>query len=228
MRLPILQGPLRGRWWIAGSSTNGCWLGSYEYAKQRLLAELISDGDCVFDVGANVGFYTLLAASKAGPSGRVIAFEPLPDNLRILRRHLQLNDVRNVTVIEAAAGDADGTAHFAPHAHNSMGSLSDRGAIVVDMVSLDTLAESGKVPIPRAMKIDVEGAELRVLRGAARLLERSRPIILLATHSTSLHRECCDFLRSAGYSLRPIDDSISSIDATDEILATPRDSHVTA
>ncbi len=219
MRLPILQGPLRGRWWIAGSSTNGCWLGSYEYAKQRLLGELLSAGDCVFDIGANVGYYTLLASGKVGPAGRVIAFEPLPGNLRLLRRHLQLNDAHNVTVIDAAVGDADGTAHFAPHVCNSMGSLSDSGSIAVDIVSLDTLVDSGRVPIPSVMKIDVEGAELRVLRGAARLIERARPIILLATHGTSLHRECCAILHAAGYTLEPIADHVASIEETDEIIA---------
>ena len=62
------------------------------------------------------------------------------------------------------------------------------------------------------MKIDVEGAELNVLEAASRMLARARPAIFLATHGAQVHRECCDLLRAAGYSLRPIDDSISSID----------------
>ena len=62
--MPVLQGPLRGYWWITGSSNHGCWLGSYEYDKQRLFARMIRAGDVVFDIGANVGFYTLLAASR--------------------------------------------------------------------------------------------------------------------------------------------------------------------
>ena len=67
LAMPVLQGPLRGYRWIVGSSNHGCWLGSYEYAKQRLFAQMVRSGDVVFDVGANVGFYTLLAACRVGP-----------------------------------------------------------------------------------------------------------------------------------------------------------------
>lgn len=80
--VPILQGKLKGRKWVVGSSKHGCWLGSYEYHKRRLFEQLIRPGDTVFDIGAHVGFYTLLASILTGPAGRVFAFEPLPRNLR--------------------------------------------------------------------------------------------------------------------------------------------------
>lgn len=226
--MPVLQGPLRGHWWITGSSNHGCWLGSYEYAKQRLFARMIHSGDVVFDIGANVGFYTLLAASRVRVDGVVVAFEPLRQNTHFLRRHLRINRFDGVRVIEAAVGKRNGTAHFQPHASSAMGRVSENGSLVVEQVSLDELCDVRAIPDPMLMKIDVEGAELNVLEGASRMLARARPAIFLATHGALVHRECCDFLRAAGYSLRPIDDSISSIDTTDEILATPRDSHVTA
>ena len=226
--VPILQGPLRGKLWVKGSSDNGCWLGSFEYDKQRLMSSMLHPGDTMYDVGANVGYYTLLASHSVGPTGHVIAFEPLPANVRLVQRHLRLNRVRNVEVQEVAVSERDGHARFAPHASNAMGKLSESGTVEVRMVSLDSIVTSARFPDPRLLKVDVEGAELGVLRGAARLLQRARPSILLATHGAEVHRQCCDFLRGAGYSLRPIDESISSIDATDEILATPRDSHVTA
>jgi hypothetical protein len=62
----VLQGPARGMKWVVGSGTHGCWLGSYEYSKQRLLRRLIRPGDVVYDVGANVGFYTLLLLRELG------------------------------------------------------------------------------------------------------------------------------------------------------------------
>src|SRR5437764_415668 len=88
---------LRGWRWIAGSSTNGCWLGTYERQVQQLFRERLHPGDTVFDIGANVGFFTLLA-SKLVEGGHVYAFEPLPRNLYYLERHIRLNDVTNVSV----------------------------------------------------------------------------------------------------------------------------------
>ncbi|HEX5179675.1 MAG TPA: FkbM family methyltransferase [Gemmatimonadaceae bacterium] len=221
MPLRILQGPLRGYRWIAASSNHGCWLGSYEYAKQRLFARRVHVGDVVFDVGANVGFYTLLAAARVGETGRVIAFEPLPKNVQRIHQHLRLNRLENVQVMEAAVGARSGTARFQPHASNAMGKVSANGIVGVELVSLDVLTDSKSIPDPTLIKIDVEGAELDVLKGAARTLDRARPAILLATHGSVVHRACCDFLRAAGYSLAPSDTSVASIDDTDEILATP-------
>jgi len=220
--VPILQGPLRGKLWVKGSSDNGCWLGSFEHDKQRLMSSMLHPGDTMFDVGANVGYYTLLGSHRVGTTGHVVAFEPLPANVRFLQRHVRLNRVQNVSLQAVAVSDHDGRARFAPHASNAMGKLSDAGSVEVATVSLDSIAKAGRFPDPNLLKIDVEGAELGVLRGAAQLLERARPAILLATHGADVHRQCCDFLRNAGYELRPIDASITSTDTTDEIIATPR------
>src|ERR1700745_973314 len=73
--LPILQGPLRGKKWTAGSGSHGCWLGSYEYHKQRALQQELKVGNVVYDIGANVGFYTLLASVMIGDTGYVYSFE---------------------------------------------------------------------------------------------------------------------------------------------------------
>src|SRR5690348_9557213 len=91
MIVPILQGPLRGKKWIAGSSNHGCWLGTYELGTQRLFCRIVKPGDVVYDIGANVGFYTLLASVCAGPSGRVYSYEPLPENIAGLRKHISIN-----------------------------------------------------------------------------------------------------------------------------------------
>ena len=108
MVVPIIQGPLRGKRWVVGSSTHGCWLGSYEYVKSRLRERHVRSGDPVYDIGAHVGFYTLLASVLVGPTGRVVAFEPFPRNLAYLRKHLALNHVRNAVVIEGAVYDHEG------------------------------------------------------------------------------------------------------------------------
>lgn len=217
--LPVLQGPLRGYRWIAGSSNHGCWLGSYEYAKQRRFASMVHPGDVVFDIGANAGFYTLLAASRVRPNGTVVAFEPLLENVRHIERHVQINRVDRVRIVQAAVGRNNGTARFQPHASRAMGRISDSGTMDVDLVSLDALCDARTIPDPTLMKIDVEGAELSVLDGASRMLKRAQPTIFLATHGAEIHRKCCEYLAAIGYTIRPIDETISSIDATDEVIA---------
>src|ERR1039457_4559604 len=112
--VPILQGALRGKKWMVGSATNGCWLGSYEYAKQKALQRELKAGQVVYDVGANVGFYSLLASVIVGDAGHVYSFEPFPENVRQLRKHLEMNHIKNCTVIDAAVSSADGDAIFDP------------------------------------------------------------------------------------------------------------------
>jgi len=219
--LPVLQGPLRGKLWISGASDHGCWLGSYEYRKQRLFATLVSPGDTVFDIGANVGFYTLLASVQTGPKGTVVAFEPLLRNVELLERHVRLNALRNVSVVRAAVGNRKGTIRFAPDLHsNSMGHIDETGSLEVPLVSLDGLMESGAIAMPDVVKIDVEGAEYDVLQGAAQLVARARPLILLATHGAEVHLRCCDLLQGWGYALSALSDAVP-IASTDEILANP-------
>lgn len=205
--------------WVTGSSNHGCWLGSYEYDKRILFENRVGDGSVVFDIGANVGFYTLLASVLVGYSGKVVAFEPAPRNLRYLRSHLRMNRVSNVKIIEAAVSDSNGECQFDTGPDRSMGHISSNGGLVVKSVTIDRLVFACEVPPPTHMKIDVEGAELEVLRGAAKTLATHRPGIFLATHGKELHRQSCDFLRSLGYDLEPI--SATEVDQTDEILASP-------
>ena len=83
-----MQDKLKGKKWIVGSSNHGCWLGTYEFAKQRLFSETIREGSIVYDIGAHLGFYALLASVLVGPKGRVVAFEPLTKNICFLEKHL--------------------------------------------------------------------------------------------------------------------------------------------
>ena len=84
--LPILQGRLRGKKWVIGSGVFGYWLGTYEFEKQKLFTKTVKKGDIVFDVGAQAGFYSLLAAELIGEKGKVFAFEPMPDNISYLKK----------------------------------------------------------------------------------------------------------------------------------------------
>lgn len=217
MRVPILQGRLKGKRWIAGARNHGCWLGSYEYDKQVLFEKIVTEGSIVFDVGAHVGFYTLLASVLVGPKGRVFAFEPFPANFSYLKQHLRLNHITNVTAIAAAVSDSAGTAYFENGTHSSQSHLALQGSLQVETLTLDDLIERGQVSPPDYIKIDVEGAEMLVLSGARALLAKHHPTIFLATHGPELHQQCCQFLSNLGYQLNYIGGSC--LEKSDEILA---------
>lgn len=215
--VPVLQGEIKGKKWIVGSSTHGCWLGSYEYQKQLLFANTIKENSIVFDVGANVGFYTLLASSLVGPAGKVFAFEPVPRNCAYLKKHLRLNHIKNVTLFEVAVADSKGMTSFDASTDNSMGHFSEQGKLQVNTVCLDDLVTEGRILAPDYIKIDVEGAEMMVLSGASAILGKYHPTLFLATHGEDIHQQCCQFLVSLGYQLVPLDGK--PITKCDELLA---------
>jgi FkbM family methyltransferase len=203
--MPVLQGPLRGKKWIVGAGNHGYWLGSYEMEKCRRFAEAVPPGGVVFDLGANVGYYTLISAVRAGPRGRVFAFEPLPRNLEFLRRHLALNRIGNAAVVEAAVSDRSGTVRFEEDASTSKGRIGEAGGLEVRSVALDDWVVREGHPAPDLLKIDIEGAEFLALHGARGILARSHPPIFLSTHSGKVHRDCLQFLESLGYRIEPLD-----------------------
>lgn len=213
--MPILQGKCRGKRWILGSSKHGAWLGSYECDKPVLFQGIIKQGSIVFDLGAQAGFYTLLASVLVGKNGKVVAFEPHPRNLFYLKEHLRLNDIQNVTVIEVAVSDSCGTSFF--EGSNFMGRISSQGELQVETVALDELIDRGQIPIPTHLKIDVEGAEMLVLSGAKSILSKAHPTIILATHGTEVRQKSCQFLESLGYRLEAI--SSKSLQESHELIA---------
>jgi FkbM family methyltransferase len=214
----IRTGDLRGCRWIAGASTNGCWLGTYERHMQRLFHEHIRAGATVFDVGANAGFFTLLASKLAGDSGHVYAFEPLPRNLDFLERHIRLNEVANVDVAALAIAATSGEAHFRIAQHASMGGLADGGDLRVITASLDDLIASRRATRPDFIKMDIEGAESDALRGAKELLVGGPLTIALSTHGWQQHETCWAILGDAGFNLELLRDGAEDGDYL--ILAT--------
>jgi FkbM family methyltransferase len=218
-RMRIWSGPLAGRAWLSGTSPHGCWLGTYERPLQRLLCAHVKEGDVFYDVGANVGFFSLLASVRVGSRGRVVAFEPLPRNVELLHRHLAMNAVTNVTVIAKAVADTAGTAMFESTGSPSMGALSSTG-IPVEITTLDDVVASGTVPPPTVIKMDIEGAESRALAGARVTLATHRPLIFLSTHGYEQNDACRSLLAQTGYDTQVWRDG--SRDGQYELVARPR------
>jgi FkbM family methyltransferase len=208
--LPILQGPGRGIRWVVGSGMPNFWLGTYEREKYELFHAAISRENVIYDIGANVGIYSVLACRTVGINGRVFAFEPSTANLSYLNSNIRANRFSNCEVIPQAVSDTDGIVQFESGSGSCLGKISSDGPIRVPSISLDSFVASGK-PLPDVMKIDVEGAEYEVLTGAREVISRARPIIFLATHGERIHAKCCNLLRDFGYELQLL--------APDEVIA---------
>ncbi len=218
MRVPILQGRLKGKKWIVGASDHGCWLGSYEFEKQLLFEQTVTKGSVVFDLGGHVGFYTLLASELVGTNGKVFVFEPIQKNIFYLKEHVRLNKAENVKVIEAAVSDHCGEIFLDEGLSSSQWHISANGKHQVKSVGLDEMISKGELPVPDFMKIDIEGAETLALTGAKKMLTESHPTIFLATHGKDIHEECCRLLLSFGYEVKPIGELTES--EYQEIIAT--------
>jgi FkbM family methyltransferase len=203
--VPILAGPLKGKKWVVGSSVHGCWFGSFESQKQQRVAEALRRGQVMYDIGANAGLYSLLAAAAVGPAGRVFAFEPVEENVHYLKRHLELNGISNCSVVRAAVCSEDGAKQFDFSNDLSTGRLSAQGTECVPTIRLDSfLSADRERRRPHFVKIDVEGGEAQVLEGALSLLAEYSPIVSVATHTTELDVYCNNLLRSLGYTVQQI------------------------
>jgi len=163
-------------------------LGTYEKPEMNYLLTRLRPGDCFLDVGAHAGYFSLPAARVVGPTGRIIAIEATPASARLLRANVELNGFPWLTVVEVAASNRDGQALLSVSPYSPMWNSVAAGADTVNTISVrartidSILAESGWPPIA-GMKVDVEGAELDVLRGSLRCLERNPQAFLIVEMS---------------------------------------------
>lgn len=208
---PVLSGPLRGTRWVVNSGRIAYWLGIYESHFQRLLGKELDSRSVFFDIGANAGFYSLLAARR---SASVFAFEPFPANAAFVRRHAALNHFQ-ISVQELALSNYDGVANFA--GCGATGRIASQG-IPVKVATLDSLIANG-LPSPSHVKMDIEGTEFEALQGAQHCIQKHRPKIFLAVHSLKLHQNCAALLSGWGYSI----DVCSQLeDGRADLVASPQ------
>jgi FkbM family methyltransferase len=165
--------------------------GALEADVQEAFRRHVAPGATVYDVGANIGFFSLLAARLAGPDGAVESFEPLPAAAAALRGHVALNDARTVTVHEAAVGARSGRTQLMTVGDGSWSHVAERGrhpdtqeVLEVDIVTIDDVVAGGARP-PDFVKIDVEGAEIDVLDGMAETIRSHSPVIVCELHGSN-------------------------------------------
>lgn len=207
----VVSGPLRGAKFILGSMAGEGGGGSVyfnlmEAEQTETMLKEFSAGRVFFDIGANIGYYSILASKLVGEKGAVVAFEPVISNLTFLHRHVELNNAENVRVLSFALSDKQSIASFSLGQNSAMGHLSENGnggenLVYVPTVSLDEIAAKMNL-MPDVMKIDVEGAEMDVFAGAENVLRTAKPTIFLSTHSPELRRDCLEFLQKHGYEVK--------------------------
>lgn len=205
LRMCVDPGDENGRWVYVHGLERGERI-------TRQFVRLLRPGDHAIDVGANLGYFTLVAAHLVGPAGSVRAFEPSPTIFPRLQANVRLNPKLNVRVYQAAVTDRRGQVTFysAPADRSGYSSLRHLGGDVagvatVAAVALDDLL--AELPPTRLVKIDVEGAEWLVLQGMRRLLKRDRPYLICEIDDGFLRElgadadRVCRFLRDAGYDI---------------------------
>lgn len=202
----------------------------YERAFFHAFLAAIPPGGTVLDVGANQGFHTICAARTVGPEGTVVAFEPSPPAVDILRRMIVLNDVADrVHLVTALVGEAHGELmefHAAPTAVGwASAAYTPPGThpLLVPTVSIDSVCRSRGL-VPSVIKVDVEGLEREVLTGARETLVNHRPPVFCALHPEILEMrgsspgDVLGFMEGLGYTSATVDGGPVDPDAGTEAV----------
>ncbi len=172
-------------------------VGTSEPHLQRIIRDYVHPGDVAYDIGANLGYVTLSLVKQVGSAGKVYSFEPLPENLNRLRENVRINGIENATILRYAASDAPSHAILRMNGNAAMASLvwhKDEQAteIRVETMPIDYLVADQIISPPQFVKIDVEGAENKVLNGMLQTIDKHRPVIFL---------ECSDLGREESWQI---------------------------
>ncbi|MBC8331060.1 MAG: FkbM family methyltransferase [Anaerolineae bacterium] len=203
------------------------WLGTYETELQDAVSQLVQPGWTAYDVGANVGYISLMLARVVGEDGRVLAFEALPANIERLRGNISLNGLEpRVQIIHAAVGATSSPVRFLIGPSDDMGKAAGSAgrqaayteSVEVPGISLDDFVYTQSNPAPHIIKMDIEGGEVLALPGMKRLLAEAHPLIFLELHGPEAARIAWETLTAAGYAIarmKPGCPRVSSLDDLD-------------
>lgn len=210
VEVQVAAGNLRGmKLLLDMQAEKDYWLGTYEPELQAAVRKFVRPGMVAYDVGANIGYVSLMLACRVGPGGRVYAFEALPANLERLGQNLELNQRRSfVEVIPGAVTDQPSPVQFLVGPSGGMGkavgsagrqSLKYSQQISVTGITLDDFVYAQGNPPPQVVKMDIEGGEVLALPGMHRLLAEAPPLVFLELHGSEAARAAWEILTSAGY-----------------------------
>jgi FkbM family methyltransferase len=203
------------------------WLGTYEPELAEAVRVFLRPDMTVYDVGANIGYISLLLAHNVRPNGQVFAFEALPVNVERIRRNVALNALESrITLVPQAVADKSGELTFYVHASVGMGKVAGsagrreeqyQAEIKVPAVSLDEFVYELGNPAPEAVKMDIEGGEVLALPGMRRILAEHHPLMLLELHGPESEKAAWEALTAAGYTLREMSAGYPVLPAADKL-----------
>jgi FkbM family methyltransferase len=185
------------------------YCGLYDYDDMNFLLRYLRSNDSFLDIGANIGVYTLLAASKIN-DGKIYSFEVLPKNFARLQENLKLNDLNQVDSYELAVSNQPGNISLDLAEGDSMPFITHTATnttISVPTDTLDDLLKNQQIDNLTLAKIDIEGAELLAFQGAVSLLKQQRPLVWIMEINDTVKnlghqkQEVVEFIQSYGYSL---------------------------
>ena len=225
----VNAGPAAGlRFEVTLPMDKGIWTGTYEYDFTSAIVEHVQKDDICYDIGGYRGFVSG-AMALAGAS-RVFVFEPLPVNRKALAKLVELNPELPISLLSYAISDNDGLGQFRVMPDTSMGNLADScvpeatmqmDPIPVAVRQIDSLVRTQEIPRANVVKIDVEGAELAVLKGSLNLLRECRPKIFLEAHSAALERACSELLVPLCYNIHRIQSKLRSENSVRHLVCLP-------
>lgn len=187
----------------------------WEQFESRLFSESVSKGNIVLDIGAHIGWYSLMASACVGKTGIVYAFEPEPNSFNILSKNVNLNGIQNVILVNKALSDSSGSKELFVNLYKNgpsnyqMWRVSNEESISIDTVSLDEYLEDKHVDV---IKMDVEGCEVKVLRGAEDVLSENPQLRIFSEYwpegikrAGDSPEEYIDIISDHGFCIRKMD-----------------------
>ncbi len=216
---PVLKGPLKGFKIIHGAMDGpgkgaSVYFNLIEQKQTNEFLRQVKKGYVVFDVGANVGYYTILASKRVGENGLVFSFEPVVRNLAFLYKHIKLNKLKNVVILPCACAEQSTLRMFSFGPSVAQGHIANDSAIknfdpisntFVQTITIDEFVHRSAI-LPKIIKIDVEGSEFLALNGARDTLKKCKPILFLSIHSNELDISCKEYLKKFSYQFILLDE----------------------
>ena len=233
----IRNGVAKGLKFNTGESCPELALGTYEVPIQNIFTQHLKAGDVFYDIGANVGFFSIIAAKLVGETGKIYAFEPGRENAMSIAHNAALNNFDSIEVIEKAVSDTSGEGQLLLAKYSGGHALATAdappdlaGEVTVELVSIDDLVAQNKIAPPNFVKVDVEGAELDVLKGMTQTIKTYRPKVIYEiddgdrTAYEQKYHDLASFFRSLNYQVTQTENSYDTIDwCVGHAIATPLD-----
>ncbi len=242
----VTAGPIKGLWLVAGKRifySKDFWNGSYEMDTCHFIQSTVPANAVCYDIGANIGYHTLIMAKNSGSGGLVYAFEPIPEVCEVLTHNAKINNMSNIVVVNNVVSCESGTLTLVQNIDiDQAGLLEDlpeeklsakitknplRKTFTCTSITIDEFVAQGNKP-PSFMKIDVEGTEVEVLKGATDTLKNHQPIVLCETHGKPQASGVYKILAELKYDLFCVSQKTVPIESITQVPTNMYEGHVFA